>query len=219
MNECLTQVFALHLFGCMEIFVLVLMAMDRYVAICKPLHYATIMSRQACVILIVPAWIGSFLHSMAQIILALRLPFCGSNLINHYCCDMQPLLKLACMNIYVMNLLVVFNSGVICTISFTILMISYIAILHSLRNHSAEGRKKALSTCTSHIIVVVLFFGPCIFMYTRPPTTFPMDKMVAVFYTIGTPFLNPLIYTLRNAEVKNAMRKLWCVRITSENRR
>lgn len=218
-NECLTQVFALHLFGCMEIFVLVLMAMDRYVAICKPLHYATIMSRQACVILIVLAWIGSFLHSMAQIILALRLPFCGSNLMDHYCCDMQPLLKLACMNIYVMNLLVVSNSGVICTISFTILMISYIVILHSLRNHSAEGRKKALSTCTSHVIVVVLFFGPCIFIYSCPTTTFPMDKMVAVFYTIGTPFLNPLIYTLRNAEVKNAMRKLWCVRITSENRR
>ncbi|XP_047630554.1 olfactory receptor 4C11-like [Phacochoerus africanus] len=218
-NECLTQIFALHLFGCMEIFVLVLMAIDRYVAICKPLHYPTIMRRQVCIILIVLAWIGSFLHSMAQIILALRLSFCGSNLIDHYCCDMQPLLKLACIDIYVMNLLVVFNSGAICTSSFVILMISYIVILDSLRSHSAEGRKKALSTCTSHIIVVVLFFGPCIFMYTRPPTTFPMDKMVAVFYTIGTPFLNPLIYTLRNAEVKNAMRKLCHVRITSESNR
>uniref|UniRef100_A0A8D0V6B4 Olfactory receptor n=1 Tax=Sus scrofa TaxID=9823 RepID=A0A8D0V6B4_PIG len=218
-NECLTQIFALHLFGSMEIFVLVLMAIDRYVAICKPLHYPTIMRRQVCIILIVLAWIGSFIHSMAQIILALRLPFCGSNLIDHYCCDIQPLLKLACIDIYVMNLLVVFNSGAICTSTFVILMISYIVILDSLRNHSAEGRKKALSTCTSHIIVVVLFFGPCIFMYTRPPTTFPMDKMVAVFYTIGTPFLNPLIYTLRNAEVKNAMRKLCHVRITSESKR
>ncbi|XP_003124248.2 olfactory receptor 4C11-like [Sus scrofa] len=218
-NECLTQIFALHLFGCMEIFVLVLMAMDRYVAICKPLHYPTIMRRQVCIILIVLAWIGSLIHSTAQIMLALRLSFCGSNLMDHYCCDLQPLLKLACIDIYVMNLLVVFNSGALCASSFTILMISYIVILDSLRNHSAEGRKKALSTCTSHIIVVVLFFGPCIFMYTRPPTTFPMDKMVAVFYTIGTPFLNPLIYTLRNAEVKNAMRKLCHVRITSESKR
>ncbi|XP_057583444.1 olfactory receptor 4C11-like [Hippopotamus amphibius kiboko] len=218
-SECMTQIFALHLFGSMEIFVLVLMAIDRCVAICKPLRYSNTMRRQVCVILIALAWLGSFIHSIAQIFLALRLPFCGSNMIDHYCCDMQPLLKLACMDIYGMNLLVVFNSGAICTSSFVILMISYIVILHSLWNHSAEGRKKALSTCTSHIIVVVLFFGPCIFIYTRPPITFPVDKTIAVFYTIGTPFLNPLIYTLRNAEVKNAMRKLWHVRITSESKR
>ncbi|XP_058383531.1 olfactory receptor 4C11-like [Diceros bicornis minor] len=218
-NECMTQIFALHLFGSMEIFVLVLMAVDRYVAICKPLRYPTIMSGQVCIILIVLAWVGSFIHSIAQISLALRLPFCGSNLIDHYCCDMQPLLKLACMDIYVINILVVSNSGALCTSSFVILMISYVVILHSLRNHSAEGKKKALFTCTSHIIVVILFFGPCIFMYTRPPTTFSVDKMVAVFYAIGTPFLNPLIYTLRNAKVKNAMRKLWHIKITSESKK
>ncbi|XP_059244300.1 olfactory receptor 4C11-like [Mustela nigripes] len=218
-NECMTQVFALHLFGCMEIFVLILMAVDRYVAICKPLHYSTIMRRQVCTTLIILAWIGSFIHSIAQIILALRMPFCGPNLIDHYCCDLQPLLELACMDKYMINLLMVSNSGAICSSSFVILMISYIVILHSLRNHSAEGRKKALSTCTSHIIVVILFFGPCIFIYTRPPTTFPMDKMVTVFYTIGTPFLNPIIYTLRNAEVKNAMRKLWYIKITTESKR
>ncbi|XP_045642874.1 olfactory receptor 4C11-like [Ursus americanus] len=218
-NECMTQVFALHLFGCMEVFVLILMALDRYVAICKPLHYPTIMRWQVCTILIVLAWMGSFIHAIAQIILALRLPFCGPNLIDHYCCDLQPLLKLACMDTYVINLLLVSNSGAICLSSLVILMISYIVILHSLRNHSAEGRKKALSTCTSHIIVVILSLGPCIFIYTRPPTTFPMDKMVTVFYTIGTPFLNPLIYTLRNAEVKNAMRKLWRIKIPTESKR
>ncbi|XP_076975791.1 olfactory receptor 4C11-like [Tamandua tetradactyla] len=215
-DECITQVFVLHLFGCMEIFVLILMAVDRYVAICKPLRYTTIMSWQVCIILIILAWIGSFIHSIAQIILTLRLPFCGPNQIDHYCCDIQPLLKLACMDTYKINLLFVSNSGAICSTSFLLLIISYIVILHSLRNHSAEGRRKALSTCTSHIIVVILFFGPCAFMYTRPPTTYPMDKMVAVFYTIGTPFLNPLIYTLRNAEVKNAMKKLWSIKITSD---
>ncbi|XP_073096011.1 olfactory receptor 4C11-like [Manis javanica] len=208
-NECMTQVFALQLFGCMEIFVLILMAIDRYVAICKPLWYPTIMRRQVCIILIILAWTGSFIHSMAQIILALNLPFCGPNLIDHYCCDMQPLLKLTCMDIYVINLLVVSNSGAICSFSFVILMMSY----------SAEGRKKALSICTSHITVVILFFGPHIFIYTCPPTSFPMDKMVFVFYTIGTPFLNLLIYTLKNAEVKNAMRKLWHIKTTSENKR
>ncbi|XP_042532292.1 olfactory receptor 4C11-like [Dipodomys spectabilis] len=215
-NECMIQVFALHFFGSLEIFVLIFMAADRYVAICKPLRYPTIMRRQVCLILIVFAWIGSFVHGTTQIILLLRLPFCGPNLIDHYCCDLQPLMKLACMDTYVVNLLFVCNSGALCSFSFIVLMISYIVILRSLRNHSAEGRKKALSTCTSHIIVAVLLFGPCIFIYTRPPTTLPIDKMVAVFYTIGTPFLNPLVYTLRNAEVKNAMRRLWYIKTMTE---
>ncbi|KAM9659464.1 olfactory receptor 4C11-like [Trichechus inunguis] len=209
-NECMTQTFAAHFFGCMEIFVLVLMSFDRYVAICKPLRYTTIMSQRVCGALLKLSWVGSCIHSLVQLFLVLKLPFCGPNVIDHYFCDIQPLLKLACMDTYIINLLIVFNSGAICMVSFMILIISYILILHSLSNKSAEGRKKALSTCTSHIIVVILFFVPCIFTYARPPITFPVDKMVAVFYTIGTPLLNPLIYSLRSTDIKNAMRKLWC---------
>ncbi|XP_027715012.1 olfactory receptor 4C11-like [Vombatus ursinus] len=214
-DECMIQLFAMHFFGCMEILVLVLMAYDRFVAICKPLHYSIIMNQRVCGILILLAWVVSLLHSIAQIILILSVPFCGPNVIDHYFCDVLPLLRLGCMDTYVPNLLVVSNSGAICSVSFVLLMMSYTIILHSLRNHSAEGKRKALSTCSSHIIVVIIFFGPCIFIYTRPPTTFPLDKLVSVFYTIITPFLNPLIYTLRNAEVKNAMKKLWSTRVTS----
>ncbi|KFO29508.1 Olfactory receptor 4C16 [Fukomys damarensis] len=216
-SECLIQVFSLHLFGCLEIFILILMAVDHYVAICKPLHYMTIMSRRVCAVLMAVAWVGSCVHSLAQIFLALSLPYCGPNVTDHYFCDLEPLLELACADTYVVNLLLVSNSGAICSVSFVLLMFNYVVILHSLRNHSAEGRRKALSTCISHITVVVLFFGPCIFIYTRPATTLPMDKMIAVFYTVGTPLLNPLIYTLRNAEVKNAMRKLWSKKVISDD--
>ncbi|XP_058383528.1 olfactory receptor 4C16-like [Diceros bicornis minor] len=218
-SECIIQVFSSHYFRSLEIFILILMAVDCYVAICKPLHYMTIMSRRLCGALVAVAWIGSCVHSSAQIFLALSLPFCGPNAIDHNFCDLQPLLKLACTDTYVVNLLLVSNSGAICTMSFVMVMFSYVIILHSPRNHSAEGRRKALSTCVSHIIVVILFFGPCIFIYTRPATTFSMDKMIAVFYTLGTPLLNPLIYTLRNAEVKNAIRKLWSKTLISDDKR
>ncbi|XP_070319237.1 olfactory receptor 4C11-like [Odocoileus virginianus] len=209
-NGCMTQIFAFHFFGGMGILVLVLMSFDHYVAICKLLQFTAIMSQCVCGSLVKLAWVGACIHSLAQILLVLRLPFCGPNVIDHYFCDTQPLLKLAYIDTNVINLLIVFNSGAICMVSFTLLLISYVFILRSLSNHSAQGRKKALSTCTSHIIVIVLFFVPCIYTYIHPVTAFPVDKMVAVFYTIGAPLLNPLIYTLRNAEVKQAMRKLWC---------
>lgn len=206
---CIAQLLAVHFFGCTEIFLLTAMAYDRCIAICKPLHYTAIVNKCVCGWLVAASWVGGFVHSLVQTLLVTRLPFCGPNEIDHYLCDVHPLLRLACTDTYIIGVTVVANSGMISLSCFVVLVVSYAVILVSLRTRSSEGRLKALYTCTSHITVVVLFLGPCIFIYMRPPTTFSADKMVSVFYTIITPMLNPLIYTLRNQEVKNAMKRLW----------
>ncbi|XP_038621067.1 olfactory receptor 4C11-like [Tachyglossus aculeatus] len=206
---CITQLFAVYFFGCMGILFLILMAYDWYMAICKPLLYTTIMNQHLCGILVDLVWVGAFLHSSSQLFLTLILSFCGPNVINHYFCDVQHLMKLACSDTHLVNLLFISNSAVICTSCFVVLMASYVVILYSLRSKGVEGRHKALSTCSSHILVATLCFGPCIFIYTQPQTTFSVDKYVLVFYTIVTSLLNSLIYTLRTAEVKTEMGKLW----------
>ena len=137
------------------------------------------------------------------------LPLCGPNVIEHFMCDMCPLLKLVCTDTCVIGILLVANEGLMCTIVFLLLLVSYGVIVHSLKNLSQEGRQKAFQTCGSHITVVVCFFVPCIFMYVRPAKTFPIDKSLSVIYTVITPMLNPLIYSLRNSELSNAMKKLF----------
>ncbi|KAF7472190.1 hypothetical protein GHT09_016794 [Marmota monax] len=208
-SGCMSQMFYAHFFGATEIFILVAMAYDRYVAICRPLHYMVIMSRKVCYILVMASVIGAFAHSLMQVLIIIQLPFCGPNQIDHYFCDVFPLLKLACMDTRLLKIIIVTTTGVLSILTFVALVISYIIILFTLRTHSSEGRHKALSTCGSHITVVFMFFLPLIFTYVPMADSVSDDKVFALFYTMIAPLFNPLIYTLRNTDMKNAMRKVW----------
>uniref|UniRef100_A0A2K6UUQ4 Olfactory receptor n=1 Tax=Saimiri boliviensis boliviensis TaxID=39432 RepID=A0A2K6UUQ4_SAIBB len=207
-NGCLTQIFFLHLFTGTEIILLMAMSFDRYIAICKPLHYASIISPHVCVALVVASWIVGIMHSMSQVIFALTLPFCGPNEVDSFFCDLPVVFQLACVDTSVLGLFMISTSGIIALSCFIVLFDSYVTVLVTVKHHSSRGSSKALSTCTAHFIVVFLFFGPCIFIYMWPLSSFLIDKILSVFYTIFTPILNPVIYTLRNQEIKTAMRKL-----------
>nr|XP_033780666.1 olfactory receptor 4E2-like [Geotrypetes seraphini] len=208
-SECIAQVFFFHFLEGAECLHLVLMAYDRYVAICNPLRYNTIMNRRACLLLVLFTWVGGFIHGFGQSIPVTQLPFCGPNEINHFFCDARPLSMLACSSSFISEITDMINSGILTLGSFLVVFISYAHIISTvLKIRSAEGRQKAFSTCASHLLVVTLFFGPLVFIYMRPPVQFAGDKLVSSFYTVVTPWLNPFIYTLRNEKVKNSMKKL-----------
>jgi olfactory receptor len=204
---CMSQIFFAHFIAAGEMVLLVVMAYDRYMAICKPLQYSSIMSLQWCIELVLTSWTIGFVHALSHIVVIVQLPFCGPREIDSFFCDIPLVIKLACMDSHNLDILMNADCGVVGVSCFILLLISYTYILLTVRQSSKTGAFKALSTCTAHISVVVLFFGPCIFIYVCPLSITWLDKFLAVFYSVFTPLLNPAIYTLRNKEMKNSMKR------------
>nr|XP_006112349.1 olfactory receptor 10A4-like [Pelodiscus sinensis] len=208
---CMAQMFIIHIMGLTESCLLAAMAYDRYVAICHPLHYTTMMSSQVCAWLMGASWLISISVEVAQTTWLFSLPFCGSHCIHHFFCDVPPLLKLACSDtskneIMLLTVSVLFIMG-----PFLLILLSYILIISTiLRLPSVEGRRKAFSTCSSHLMVVTFFYGTALFTYLEPKSSSSLenDLMISLIKTIVISLSNPIIYTLRNKEVKRALRKI-----------
>nr|XP_056705956.1 uncharacterized protein LOC130477894 [Euleptes europaea] len=209
---CLAQMYFFIAFGITDSFLLASMAVDRYVAICRPLHYSTVMSNQICFLLVAGSWLVSHLHSLLHTALMSRLSFCASNQVSHFFCDVFPLLKISCSDTH-LNALVVHTEGaVVVNSALVVIVLSYVRILVViLRIPSTQGKKKAFSTCGSHLTVVALFYGTVIWVYFQPSSSFSAEKdtLAAIMYTMVTPMLNPFIYTLRNDKMKEALRRLF----------
>ncbi|KAM4675936.1 putative olfactory receptor 2B8 [Discoglossus pictus] len=205
---CMTQL-CIHLsLGGTECYILLVMAYDRYVAICSPLHYTSIMHPILCIMMAAGSWVGGLINSLIHTVLVLRLPFCGPNIINHFFCEVPAVLEMACMDASLNRTVIFFCAILVVMVPFFLILITYAYIISNiLKISSSVGRKKAFSTCASHITVVTLFYGTIIFMYMRPGSSHVLnqDKMATLFYSVVTPMLNPLIYTLRNKDVKGAL--------------
>ncbi|XP_008833964.1 olfactory receptor 4K3-like [Nannospalax galili] len=204
---CMCQILFVHFVGGGEMVLLVVMAYDRYVAICKPLHYSTIMSLKKCTGLVVTSWVAGFVHSMSQLVVIVQLPFCGPMKIDSFFCDIPLVIRLACMDTYYLDIFINIDCGAIAVTCFVLLLISYTYIIHTVRQSSKAGASKALSTCSAHITVVMIYFVPCIIIYVWPLNITWLDKFLAVFYNAITPLLNPAIYTLRNKEMQSALKR------------
>ncbi|XP_008830759.1 olfactory receptor 4K3-like [Nannospalax galili] len=204
---CMCQILFVHFVGGIEMVLLVVMAYDRYVAICKPLHYSTIMSMQRCTGLVVTSWVVGFVHSIVQFVPIMELRFCGPREIDSFFCDIPLVIKLACMDTYYLDVFVNIDCGAIAVTCFVLLLISYTYMIHTIHQNSKTGASKALSTCSAHITVVMVYFVPCIIIYVWPLNITWLDKFLAVFYCVFAPLLNPAIYTLRNKEMKNAVKR------------
>ncbi|XP_036590227.1 olfactory receptor 4K13-like [Trichosurus vulpecula] len=204
---CMAQIFLVHLLGGSEMALLIAMAFDRYVAICKPLHYITIMNHRILVGSVLFSWTVGFVHTMSQMAFTVPLPFCGPNVIDDVFCDLPLVLKLACTDTSVQELLLAVFSMLLCLFSFILLLFSYIVILVTVWHRSPSGLSKALSTLSAHITVVTLFFGSLILIYAWPVSD-SLDKFLSVFSSVITPLLNPIIYSLRNQEMKAALIRL-----------
>ncbi|XP_036786922.2 olfactory receptor 5V1-like [Manis pentadactyla] len=211
---CALQLYFLVALAGTEVFLLAVMAYDRYVAICFPLRYTLIMTKARCVQLIGGTWAAGFLNSLLHTVSTFRLSFCKSNRVNQYYCDIPPVVALSCSSTYMAEMLVIVVGGVLGIGAFLTTFISYIYIISTiLKIQSVEGKRKAFSTCASHLLVVCLFYGTTTFTYVRPSSSQhspARDRLIPMLYGVITPMLNPMIYSLRNTEVKGALSRVLC---------
>ncbi|KAM4846931.1 olfactory receptor 5B2-like isoform 2-T2 [Thomomys bottae] len=210
-NACATQMFFFAAFATMENFLLASMAYDRFMAVCKPLHYATTMTTGVCACLVFGCYICGFLNAFIHTWETFRLSFCDANVVHHFFCDVPPVMALSCSDRHVNELVLVYVATFNVVFALLVILVSYLFILTTvLKMHSASGLGKAMSTCASHLTAVAIFYGTIIFMYLQPSSSHSMDtdKMASVFYTMVIPMLNPLVYSLRNKEVKSAFKKM-----------
>ncbi|XP_011903322.1 PREDICTED: olfactory receptor 6C3-like [Cercocebus atys] len=210
-NNCLAQLFFFIFMGASEFFLLAAMSYDRHVAICKPLHYTTIMNKKICTLLVFSSWLGGFLIIFPPLTLIFKSDFCASNVTDHFSCDYFPILQLSCSDTWLLEMIGFYFAFVTLLITLALVILSYVCIICTiLRIPSANQRKKAFSTCSSHMIVICTSYGSCIFMYVRPSAkeTASLTKGVALLNTSVAPMLNPFIYTPRNQLVKQAFKDL-----------
>ncbi|XP_006129334.1 olfactory receptor 10D3-like [Pelodiscus sinensis] len=206
---CTAQVFFWHFLSSTECLIYTVMAYDRYVAICHPLRYLLIMNRKVCALLATGSWICSSFHATILASLTFTLPYCGSNVVDYYYCDILPVVKLACADTYIVETVTFTNTGIIPLTCFSLILMSYVRIAVSVvKMRSAEHARKAFSTCASHMTVVCFFFGPCFLLYTQPSMSPVVATRIQIFCDVVTPIMNPLVYTLRNKDVKAALKKL-----------
>nr|XP_008508141.1 PREDICTED: olfactory receptor 1361-like [Equus przewalskii] len=208
--ECMTQIYFFITFINMDGFLLSVMAYDRYTAICRPLHYTVIMRPKLCVLLVAASWVITNLHALLHTLLMVRLTFCSHNAVHHFFCDPYPILKLSCSDTFINDLMVFTVGGLMFLTPFTCIIVSYAYIFSNvLKLPSARGIRKALSTCGAHLTVVSLFYGAILGVYMRPSSSYSVQDTVAtVIFTVVTPLVNPFVYSLRNRDMKGALRKL-----------
>ncbi|XP_069326148.1 olfactory receptor 5B2-like [Eulemur rufifrons] len=207
---CVAQMFFFVAFASVDCFLLAVMAYDRHAAVCKPLHYTTTMTTSVCAHMVTGCYVWGFVESAIHTGFTFRLSFCHSNVVHHFFCDIPPILALSCSDIYMNEIVLFILASFNVAFALIVILTSYLFILIAiLRMHSAEGQKKAFSTCASHLTAVTIFYGTVIFMYLQPSSSHSMDndQMASVFYTIIIPMLNPIVYSLRNKEVNNAFKK------------
>ncbi|XP_072472573.1 olfactory receptor 2L2-like [Notamacropus eugenii] len=209
---CGFQSFCFLLIAGVEALLLTSMAYDRYVAICHPLHYPILMNKRMCLLMIVGSWVSSFINSICHTVYALCMPYCKSRIINHFFCDIPAMLPLACKDTSAYEYTVVFSTNLFLLVPFLGIMASYGRVLYAIHHmRSSQGKKKAFTTCSTHLTVVSFYYAPFMYTYMRSPSlrSPEEDKNLAVFYTILTPMLNPIIYSLRNREVLGALQRVF----------